>query len=151
MVVIDSDVFLLEFAFHRDQRYPINSSFLSAVRGQGAAITVYNLMEILGQLSFNLAPHRLAEWRLWLQEAYNLTVIWPAAEERRGEDFFRDEIYTRPLVRMQEQRMAFVDALIIGLAERVPGMGAFITWNARHFQGKTALPVYTPAEWLSES
>ncbi|MBC7227079.1 MAG: hypothetical protein H5T61_07580 [Thermoflexales bacterium] len=56
MVIIDTDVFLLEFAFHRDARYPTNAEFLRAVRPREPAITIYNLMEILGQLSFNLSP-----------------------------------------------------------------------------------------------
>ena len=27
----------------------------------------------------------------------------------------------------------------------------FVTWNARHFKGKGALPVFTPAEYLTEA
>ena len=40
--------------------------------------------------------------------------------------------------------MAFLDALIIGLAERTPDVKAFVTWNARHFRDKTLLTVLTP-------
>jgi len=124
MVVIDTDVFMLEFAFHRDHRYETNAAFLAAVLQGEPTITVYNLMEILGQLSFNLSPSRLAEWRLWLQEAYGLTLLWPAGEEQDAEGFFRHEIYTRPLAKMQESRMAFADALIVGLAEQASDVDA---------------------------
>ncbi len=150
MVIIDTDVFLLEFAFHRDARYPINAEFLRAVRPREPAITIYNLMEILGQLSFNLPPEQLTQWRLWLQEAYGLTVIWPATREQTARIFFREEIYDRPLAKMQSQRMAFLDALILSLAERVPDVEAFVTWNARHFRNKTRLPVLTPSEFMEE-
>ena len=51
---------------------------------------------------------------------------------------------------MQAHRMAFVDALIIGLAERVAAVEGFITWNARHFRDKTSLPVFTPPEFLEQ-
>ena len=44
--------------------------------------------------------------------------------------------------------MAFADALIIGLAERVSGVEAFVTWNARHFRDKTSMAVLTPYEFL---
>jgi hypothetical protein len=150
VVVIDTDVVLLEFAFHRDSRHAVNTDFLAAVREQEPAITVYNLMEILGQLSFNLASDRLSQWRLWLQEAYRLTVIWPTMEARTAEPFFRDEIHNWPLAKMQTQGMAFLDALIIGLAERAPDVEAFVTWNARHFRDKTPLTVLTPPEFLGE-
>jgi hypothetical protein len=61
MVVIDTDVFMLEFAFHRHSRFDANSRFLQDARGQSPSITLHNLMEILGQLSFNLQPERLAQ------------------------------------------------------------------------------------------
>lgn len=148
MVVIDTDVFLLEFAFHRDPRYEVNARFLTVVRSRAPAITIYNLMEILGQLSFNLSPARLAQWHLWLQAAYGLTVLWPEPDEMDALAFFRQEIQEAPLVRMQDKRMAFLDALILNLAERVSEAATFVTWNARHFRDKSSLTVLTPAEYL---
>jgi hypothetical protein len=148
MVVIDTDVFLLEFVFHRDPRYEANAHFLAVVRDRAPSITIYNLMEILGQLSFNLAPSRLAQWPLWLQAAYGLTVLWPEPGEVGAFAFFRQEIHEAPLVRMQEKRMAFLDALILNLAERTPGADTFVTWNARHFKAKSSLTVLTPGEYL---
>jgi predicted nucleic acid-binding protein len=149
MVVIDSDVFLLEFAFHRDPRHETNARFLTAVRDHTPATTVYNLMEILGQLSFNLAPDRLAQWQLWLQAAYGLSVLWPDPGQTEASAFFHQEIYEQPLARMQAHRMAFLDALVLDLVERAPDVEAFVTWNARHFQNKSSLAVLTPAEYLA--
>ncbi len=60
MVFLDSDIFLLEFIFQRDPRHGVNQHFLSVVQDHSPAITIYNLMEILGQLSFNLPQ---ADWR----------------------------------------------------------------------------------------
>lgn len=150
MVIIDTDVFLLEFAFHRDPRHRVNADFLASARDREPAITIYNLMEILGQLSFNLSPDRLSQWHLWLQEAYGLAVIWPESEGQTAGQFFHSEIHNRPLAKMQAHRMAFLDALIIGLAEQVPAAKGFITWNARHFRDKTPLPVFTPPEFLEQ-
>ena len=45
--------------------------------------------------------------------------------------------------------MAFMDALILNLAERTPDVDAFITWNARHFKGKSSLRVLTPEEYVT--
>ncbi len=148
MVIIDTDVVFLEFAFQRDHRHDVNARFLSVVRERTPAITLYSLMEILGQLSFNLAPARLVQWPLWLQAAYNLTILWPEPGEMGALAFFRQEIYESPLSRMQEKRMAFVDALILNLSEKVQGTNTFVTWNARHFKDKSSLSVVTPAEYL---
>ena len=78
MVVIDSDVLLLAFAFANDSKQEVNRAFLEAVQTAQPATTIYNVMEVLGQLSFNLSPERLDQWQSWLVDAYQLTIIWMA-------------------------------------------------------------------------
>ena len=152
MVILDTDILLLAFAFHRDPRQPANTTFLDAVQQSNPAITIYNLMEILGQLSFNLSPERLANWKSWLVEAYQLTVIWPVdPEETTASLSFRAEIYEQPFERMRVHRAAFMDALILNLAERTPNAECLVTWNARHFKDKSSLTVFTPQEYLERS
>jgi len=46
--------------------------------------------------------------------------------------------------------MAFMDALVLSLAERTPGVEQFVTWNARHFKAKSTLPALTPDEYLAQ-
>lgn len=151
MVVIDSDVILLAFAYQRDPRQLDNAAFLAQVQPANPGITIYNLMEVLAQLSFNLTPARLAEWESWLIEPYHLTVIWPhARENQNAETFFRSEIFEKPFQKAREHRVAFLDALIIGLAERTPEVDCFVTWNARHFKDKSTIPVLTPVEYLAQ-
>ena len=99
-------------------------------------------------LQFNLAPARLRTWPSWLQDRYGLTVLYPLAEGSAADPFFVAEIVERPLQKM-EQRMPFLDALIMNLVEVAPDIEAFVTWNARHFHGKTPLPVLTPAQYLA--
>lgn len=150
MVIIDSDVLLLAFAFQSDKRHAVNEAFLDAVQTAQPATTIYNVMEVLGQLSFNLSPEKLEKWESWLVNAYQLTVIWSVApDEKVVASTFRDEIYERPFAKMREHRMAFMDALILGLAERTPDAECFVTWNAKHFKGKSSLPVMTPEEYLN--
>lgn len=149
MVILDTDVLLLAFAFQRDSRQPVNTALLEQLQTKSPAITVYSLMEILGQLSFNLSAERLSAWQSWLVDAYGLTVIWPVDPQEATASFsFRTEIFERPFERMLAHRAAFMHALILGLAERAPDAEAFITWNARHFKGKSSLKVLTPQEYL---
>jgi len=54
MIIIDTDVLLLAFAFHRDERQSDNDRFLQWVQNDKPATTIYNVMELLGHLSFNL-------------------------------------------------------------------------------------------------
>jgi predicted nucleic-acid-binding protein len=150
MVVIDTDVLLLAFAFQNDKRQPMNTTFLDQVQTADPAITVYNLMELLGQLSFNLPPARLDAWQSWLIEAYRLTVIWPLDPDNAVAVSFRAEIFDRPYTRMRTHRMAFMDALVLNLTERTPGVTQFVTWNARHFKGKSTLQTLTPEEYLAQ-
>ncbi|MBU4226518.1 MAG: hypothetical protein KKC71_11965 [Chloroflexi bacterium] len=150
MVVIDSDVLLLAFAFQNDSRQEINQKFLEFVQTAQSATTIYNVMEVLGQLSFNLSAERLDQWQSWLVDAYQLTVIWMAdAEKEMEKESFRDELFDRPYQKMRDQRMSFMDALVLSLAERAPDVECFVTWNAKHFKGKTTLTVLTPEEYLA--
>jgi hypothetical protein len=151
VVGIDSDVILIEMRYGRDARHAVNAQFLRAVRVATPALTIYTLMEVLGQLSFNLPPAKLARWQTWLIEQYRLAVLWPNPGTLGTQGFMFQEIYERPLARMQAHRMGFADALAIELAERALDVHAFVTWNARHFANKTRLPVLTPAQYLDEN
>ncbi len=44
MVVIDTDIFILEFAFHNDSRQAINIEFLKRVQSAEPAITLYKYL-----------------------------------------------------------------------------------------------------------
>jgi hypothetical protein len=149
MIFIDTDVLWLVFAFHQDGRQAANTTFLQQVRAARPAITIYNVLELLGKLSFNLAPERLDDWQSWLIDAYQLLVIWPANTDLSAESpTFREEIFERPYTRIRAFKMPFMDSLILSLAERTPNAAQFVTWNVRHFQGKTTLDVLTPEEYI---
>jgi hypothetical protein len=44
--------------------------------------------------------------------------------------------------------MAFMDALVLSLAERTPGVEQFVTWNARH--SKSTRLALTPEEYPAQ-
>lgn len=148
MVVIDTDVFTLAFAFHRDPRQKANSRFLDEVQSRAPAIVIYSVMELLGQLAFNLSAQQLSQWNSWLQDRFRLTVLYPQTEGLPAPQFFQREFVVRPLQRMSRQPIPYVDGLILGVAEQVQDAEAFVTWNKRHYQGKTPLPVLTPADFI---
>ena len=149
MVAIDTDVLLLAFSFHRDPRQEANSQFLRIVSDRNAAVAIYSVMELLGQLSFNMSAERLGRWRMWLRDQYGLIILHPDTANRQAEEFFQHQIVDQPLIRMQEKRIPFLDALLLGLIEQFTEVDVFVTWNVRHFRGKTPLTVLTPSEYLA--
>ena len=150
MVVIDSDVLVLACSYPNDERQKVNQKFLEVVQTAQPATTIYNVMEVLGQLSFNLSAEHLADWQNWFINAYNLNIIWDTnSKEQIDPETWREIIYERPFQKMQTVRMAFMDALILSLAEHTPDVECFVTWNAKHFKGKTTLTVLTPEEYLA--
>lgn len=151
MVILDTDVLLIEFRFQRDEKYSLNNHFLSNIKTAGGGITVFTLMEFLGNISYNIETSRLIKWQSWLRDAYNLAVIWPRAQELDADSFIRTILYDTPLLRMSHSPMNFMDALIINLAEQVSEVEAFVTWNSKHFTGKTFLVVKSPEEYLTSN
>ena len=148
MIVIDSDVLLLAFAFSRDERQPVNRQFLSMTRPRGA--TIYTVMEVLGKLSFNFSPGHLQQWPAWLQDTYRLNILYPLVDGQEAMRCLQREFVESPLQRMT-QRMSYLDALILQLVAATPNVEMFVTWNARHFAGKSPVRVMTPAEVLAAS
>ena len=149
MIVIDTDVLWLAFAFHQDSRQAANVAFLEQVQAAQPATTIYNVLELLGKFSFNLSPERLDEWRSWLVDAYQLLIIWPTNPSlTTAAPTFREEIFERPYQKMRAVKMPFMDSLILNLAERTPNVTHFVTWNARHFQGKSTLEIITPKGYV---
>jgi predicted nucleic acid-binding protein len=128
MVIIDSDVLVLAFSYPNDERQAVNKKFLKSVQTAQPATTIYNVMEVLGQLSFNLSAEQLEDWQNWLIRAYNLTVIWDVnSKETISPESWREIIYERPFQKMQTSRMAFLDALILSTAEHAPKVEYFVT------------------------
>ena len=150
MVALDTDVLVLAFAFHQDTRQTINTNFLESARRQTPVVAIYSVMELLGQLSFNLSAERLAQWPVWLQDHYQLTLLYPTTANLTAAPFFQAEFIARPFARMQRQRMPYLDGLILDLIERGSGIETFVTWNARHYRNKTSLTVLTPAEYMEQ-
>jgi len=151
VVIIDTDILIMEFRFQRDTKYPINNQFLSILRAAGGAITVYTLMEFLGKMSFNVNRSKLTRWRSWLQDAYNLVIIWPEARGIEADSFVHTLIFEHPFERTCGTPIAFVDSLILYLAEQVEEAETLVTWNTKHFVGKTSLAVQTPEEYLAST
>ena len=141
MILVDSDVFLIDLRYQRDQRFAENRAFLDrlAISGQGAT-TIYNLLEVCGVLSFNLNRPQLRELYTHFARRFHIRVV-PNAEPRQRMPSFR----VGDILSIVERRVSFGDALVFALLEAQRAEDTtFVTWNARHFRGRTEVDVREP-------
>ncbi|MDE0027490.1 MAG: hypothetical protein OXP69_24015 [Spirochaetaceae bacterium] len=141
MILVDSDVFLIDLRYQRDQRFGDNRAFLDrlATSGQGAT-TIYNLLEVCGVLSFNLNRQQLRELYAHFARRFHIRIV-PNAEPRQRLPSFR----VGDILSIVERRVSFEDALVFALLEAQKAEDTtVVTWNARHFRGRTEVDVREP-------
>lgn len=105
------------------------------------ATTIFKKLEMMGVCSFGMSHSQLQ--RLWdgFEGHFGVVVLFPAGIQGWQEfvEAVRSFLY---------RRMKLGDALVLMTAESHPEVEAFVTWNAKYFQGKTHLKVLTPDEFL---
>jgi len=150
MLAIDSDVFLIDCRYPNDAKYQINRLFLDEIttRQIERATTLFNVLEICGVLAFNLNPSQLRAFYANFGRQYHVRVLGPRLPDRRGRE--RIDLLAGRALGVVLRRVSFADALVLLTAESTPEVTTFITWNARHFVGRTRLEVQTPEEWLAQ-
>jgi predicted nucleic acid-binding protein len=146
VIFVDTNVFAIEKRYRRDPHFRVNHRFLEALRKKGGgATTPVNLLEFAGILSFSLNPGQLAEAVRSFPEHFGVAIV-PALDPREG-------LLALPLARLFRRisaKCSFGDALVLELAEAHAEPGSqFVTWDAKHFLGKTSLDVLTPAQALA--
>ncbi len=146
MIFLDSNIFLIDRFFKRDVHYAVNRRFIDRLPRLDVGISVYTLLEICGLASFNLTATELARWFYHFDQLYPVKVMLPVNLERTTDQYFvdlLDEMY-----RLFTRKMTFADAAILSIAEEY-AVTHFVTWNKRHFEGRTAITVLTPDELLA--
>jgi hypothetical protein len=151
VLVIDSDIFLIDCRYQRDPKYPVNRRFLDELVGRQVerATTLFNLLEICGILSFNPNPAQLRGFYAGFARQYGLRILGPELPRRPGQRVV--DLLAAQAMSTILRRISFGDALALLTAESHPQVTTFVTWNASHFHGKTQLVVATPEGWLLSS
>jgi len=146
VILLDADVLLLDCRYPADPRAPVNRKALDALRAAGAVtiITTQVLLEVVGVLSFQTAAADIPSLPAALATKYGVGILpdpavfpdaagWPVAD----------------VAAVMTRKLALGDATLALQIERfAPTASALLTWNAKHFRGKLAVPVLTPEEWL---
>lgn len=146
MVLVDSNIFILDRFFPRDALYPQNKPFVDRLGSFEAAISAFTLLEICGAASFRLSNAELETWLLRFTAFYPVRVL--DAFGLAGRDAgpwwqtFIGEVSGNVL-----KKMTFGDAVLLREAEQY-AVEAIVTWNTRDFSRRTRLPILTPTAFL---
>lgn len=145
VIFVDSNLFVIDLRYRDNPNYRVNRRALDRLAEGGQGMTsVLNLLEVCGILSFNLSASALHGLYLHFARRYRVTVVPAATYDTRLPAPSAGAVLAR-----MEQRMALKDAEIALVVEQhAATLDAVVTWNAKHFAGKLAVPAFTPREWL---
>ncbi|CAG0952467.1 hypothetical protein METP2_00299 [Methanosarcinales archaeon] len=144
MIFIDTDIFVIERLFPNDERYIITNEFLNNDLVDKCT-SIFNLFELLGIASFNLNIAELKKLLKGFSEVYDIKILFPETSYE-SPDAFIEQLFHDVFEKIS-LKMSFSDALILSVAEE-NYCSKFVTWNVKHFKGRTDIPVKTPAEML---
>jgi predicted nucleic acid-binding protein len=145
LVLIDTNVFVIDLRYKQDTHYRANRMFLDAMGAAGTGFTtIVNLLEICGILSFNLNDRQLRELWVYFEQRYNVTVLPDIAL-----DGTLPSLRIRVIFDLIKKKLSFGDAYILAVAlKQMPSLSVMITWDKEHFKGKLKSTIQTPAEYL---
>lgn len=146
LVLIDTNVFVIDLRYHRDPNYAQNHLFLEGIElSDRGFTTLVNLFELCGILSFNLNREQLNDLWVHFSRKYGISVLpapdfetqCPVVEQKR-------------VFELVASRTSFGDALMVATAERyLPFVPTLVTWDKEHLQGIFKGGVFTPQEYLA--
>lgn len=147
MILLDTNIFVIDRFFPRDARYSVNRQFVDKLPELDAGFSLFSLFELCGISSFNLAPEELKQWSYYFDELYHVDVVEPIGlEAPSASRWFRQ--FSREMLDMLGRKMTWGDAVILKTAED-HFAEAIVTWNKKHFEERTDLPLFTPEEYLA--
>ncbi|MCL7411906.1 MAG: PIN domain-containing protein [Methanosarcinaceae archaeon] len=146
MIFIDTDIFVIEKLFKNDDRYDSTTQFLNEIKNDRCT-SVYNLFELLGIASFNLNKTDLKKLLKGFSDVYEIEILFPHTSYDSAEAFV-EQLFDNTFEKIS-LKMNFMDAMILNLAEE-HNCSTFVTWNLKHFEGRTDIPVRSPQQMMDK-
>lgn len=146
MVLLDSNIFILDRFFPRGSLYSQNKTFVEQLVSIDAAVSSFTLLEICGVASFRLSSEELAAWLFGFTSLYPVYIL--DLHGLKGENC---EAWWSTFVEEAAaniaKKMTFGDAVLLREAENYDAE-AIVTWNTKNFLRCTPINVLTPAAFL---
>jgi predicted nucleic acid-binding protein len=148
MVLLDSNIFIVDRFFPRDSLYAQNKAFVEKLDSVDAAVSSFTLLEICGTASFRLSVDELSAWLFGFGAIYPVYVL--DAHGLRGNDCEAWwSVFVEETSANIAKKMTFGDAVLLREAENYH-VEAIITWNTKDFMRRTRLTVLTPTAFLRQ-
>jgi len=145
MLLIDSDVFIIDRRYRKDAKYRTNKNFLDIVHEEEKYTTIFNLLEITGILSYNLSTSDIERFYYAFPDYYKINIISPVTNTLSADSFMSE--LTNDIYEIIKKKLNFGDALILKTAID-NHINTYVGWNIRHFKGKAKMIFYPPADYL---
>jgi predicted nucleic acid-binding protein len=146
LVLLDSNIFILDRFFPRDSLYSQNKTFVEKLVSIDAAISSFTLLEICGVASFRLSSEELAAWLFGFTSLYPVYIL--DVHGLKGENC---EAWWSTFVEEATaniaKKMTFGDAVLLREAENYDAE-AIVTWNTKDFSRRIRLTILTPTGFL---
>ena len=146
LILIDTNIFVIDLRYKRGANYQVNQKFLSAAAQSGNGFTtIVNLLELCGILSFNLNQNQLLDLWTYFQDRYKITVL----PEPNIQSAFPGIEISR-LFDIMCKKTSFGDALMMAVAEKhLPFVKTMVTWDSEHFKDRYSGKVLTPDGYIT--
>ena len=148
LVLIDTNIFVIDLRYKRDTHYEINRAFLDHIGDKrNGFTTIVNLLELCGILSFNLNEQQLIELWFYFQNRYGVVVLPVPNFETAFPVMEIKEIFG-----LIKCRTSLGDALIISVANKhLPFVSTMVSWDDSHLENIFPGTVLTPEKYVEDT
>lgn len=147
MVLLDTNIFIIDRFFKRDENYEFNQKFLSLCSHFDVYISIFTLFELCGIASFNLSVDELNRWLYHFNDVYAINILEVKADpEILFYEWFEE--FSKQTIDRIIRKMTFNDALLLKEAEE-HSVEKIVTWNKKHFEERTEIQTLTPKEFVA--
>ena len=77
MVLLDTNIFVIDRFFPRDANYAANRAFILRLQKIDCGFSIFSLFELCGLASFNLSPVELRRWSYDFRRIYGVEILEP--------------------------------------------------------------------------
>ncbi len=133
MIMIDTDIFLMDNFYSSDARYEQNSLFLHRIQNSKNYTTIFNLLEVCSLIAPHCTEKELLGFFENFDRTYNLEIIYPRTYDL-STDYFLDHFFGEVLHSTQLTGH-LTDSLVFTLIQQ-KNIRLFISWNAKRYKDK---------------
>ncbi len=145
MIGIDTDVLGIHHIFKQDGRYPATEQFLRESERIGRGVPIFSLLELCGLIATAMQPDEAALIFEEYLASDDTSILYPQIDTASLQRLWARQ--NAELLERIERKVRLGDAAILWTIE-CAACETFVTWNTKHYQGKTKITIQTPEEWL---